>query len=115
MGNVRALPRWKQPRPCPAVVVDHENMAPARTLNKKVHGIPPGAVYVGRPGKWGNPFEIGRDGDRQEVISRHRAWLCNNPTLLACLPELKGKDLVCWCAPLACHADTLREMANKPG
>ncbi|GAG87489.1 unnamed protein product, partial [marine sediment metagenome] len=26
--------------------------------------------------------------------------------------ELKGKDLVCWCAPLPCHADVLLELAN---
>ena len=32
-------------------------------------------VYVGRPGPWGNPWHVGRDGTRQEVIVRHREWL----------------------------------------
>jgi len=36
----------------------------------------------------------------------------NNPELLAALPELRGKDLVCWCSPLPCHADVLLELAN---
>lgn len=26
--------------------------------------------------------------------------------------ELKGKDLVCWCAPKLCHGDVLLEIAN---
>jgi len=28
-------------------------------------------VYIGRPGKWGNPFQIGRDGTREQVITRY--------------------------------------------
>ena len=36
--------------------------------------VPPGAVYIGRGrgGSWGNPFEIGKDGDRDEVVAKHR-------------------------------------------
>ncbi len=30
-------------------------------------------VYIGRPGKWGNPFEIGKDGNRAEVIEKYEA------------------------------------------
>lgn len=70
-------------------------------------------VYIGRPSKWGNPFVIGRDGTRDEVIAKHRAWLKTQPHLIAALPELKGKTLGCYCAPLACHGDTLHELANK--
>lgn len=73
--------------------------------------IPAGAVYVGRPSKWGNPFEVGRDGTRAQVVERYRAWLCDQPDLIAALPELRGRDLVCWCAPLACHADVLLSAA----
>jgi len=69
-------------------------------------------VYIGRPSKWGNPFEIGRDGDRETVISKYREWLLTQSVLLAALPELKGKVLGCWCAPKACHGDVLSEMAN---
>jgi Domain of unknown function (DUF4326) len=70
-------------------------------------------VYVGRPSKWGNPYLIGRDGDRQMVIEKHKAWIVQQPALMAALHELRGKDLVCWCAPEACHAETLRDLANR--
>lgn len=70
-------------------------------------------VYIGRPSKWGNPFEIGRDGSRKDVIEKYRAYLLNNPSLLSDLHELKGKVLGCWCAPASCHGDVLVEMANK--
>lgn len=74
--------------------------------------IPADAVYVGRPSKWGNPFQIGKDGDRDQVVRKYRAYIEGQPELLAALPELKGKDLVCWCAPASCHADVLVAMAN---
>ena len=89
-----------------------DQTTPPRVLNKH-HGKPsPSAVYIGRPSKWGNPFAIGRDGTRAEVIAKHRAWLCDQPALLAALPELRGRDLICFCAPAGCHGDTLMEMAN---
>ncbi|MBA7693729.1 hypothetical protein ES703_102318 [subsurface metagenome] len=75
--------------------------------------IAKGAVLVARPSKWGNPYKIGRDGDRLETIKKYREYILNNAKLLACLPELKGKDLVCYCAPLPCHADVLLELANN--
>lgn len=70
-------------------------------------------VYVGRPSKWGNPFVIGRDGDRCAVIRKYADWLTRQPELLAALGELRGRRLVCWCAPQACHADVLAEKANS--
>jgi hypothetical protein len=73
----------------------------------------PDRVYVGRPSKWGNPFKIGRDGSREEVIARYREWILRQPALMAALPDLRGKDLVCWCAPEPCHADVLLELANR--
>lgn len=69
-------------------------------------------VYVGRPSKWGNPFTIGRDGDRVEVIAKYREWVLGQSKLLEDLHELRGKTLACWCAPQACHADILTELAN---
>jgi hypothetical protein len=33
--------------------------------------------------------------------------------LMQALPELRGRDLVCWCAPCACHGDVLIELANR--
>lgn len=72
-------------------------------------------VYIGRPGFWGNPFVIGRDGDRETVIRRYEAWLLKQPHLLARLPELRGKVLGCWCAPQPCHGDVLVRLANLEG
>jgi Domain of unknown function (DUF4326) len=70
-------------------------------------------VYIGRPSKWGNPFEIGRDGTREEVISKYTEWLMNNPDLMEALPELYGKTLGCWCHPKACHGDVLNRFALR--
>lgn len=72
-------------------------------------------VYIGRPSKWGNPFEIGRDGTREEVIDKYREWIATQPQLLAELLMLRGKTLACWCAPKACHGDVLAELANASG
>ncbi|GHH69330.1 DUF4326 domain-containing protein [Kitasatospora indigofera] len=79
-------------------------------------------VYVGRPmhrGGWhlaGSPFSCpfrpGRDGTRQEVVDRYRAWLLERPELLARLPELRGHRLGCWCVPELCHAQVLAELAD---
>lgn len=71
-------------------------------------------VYIGRPSKWGNPFKLGDDGTRDEVIEKYRAWLQTQPELLLALPELTGKVLGCWCAPEKCHGDVLLELANVP-
>jgi hypothetical protein len=70
-------------------------------------------VYVGRPGKWGNPFKIGRDGDRAEVMAKYRKWIVKQKKLLASIHELHGKNLVCWCWPKECHAEVLLELARK--
>lgn len=47
-------------------------------------------VYIGRPSKWGNPFVIGRDGSRAEVIAKYRAWIVAQPGLMGALDELRG-------------------------
>jgi hypothetical protein len=69
-------------------------------------------VYIGRPSIWGNPFVIGRDGDRAEVIGKYEAWLTRQPRLLARVPDLRGKVLGCFCAPLPCHGDVLARLAE---
>jgi hypothetical protein len=83
--------------------------------------VPPGAVYIGRQmrflwlrrSKWANPFKIGLDGTRAEVIAKYRDYLLSRPELMAALPELCGKDLACWCWPEACHGEVLLELANS--
>ena len=73
------------------------------------------ADYVGPPGKRGNPYAIGRDGDRAAVVARFRSHLARWPDLLAGRAELRGKRLGCWCKPLACHGDVLAEVAELDG
>ena len=70
-----------------------------------------GALYVGRPTKWGNPFVVGVDGVAGECAGKYAAYLWSNATLLAALGELAGKDLECWCVPKPCHATTLLRAA----
>ena len=70
-------------------------------------------VYIGRPSPFGNPFVIGRDGDRAAVIGRYRAWLLAQPALVERVRrELVGKVRGCWCAPLPCHGDVLADIAE---
>lgn len=73
-------------------------------------------VYIGRPSKWGNPFQIGVHGNRQEVITMYKAWLWkqlkSNAITNEEILELDGKVLGCWCAPQACHGDVLIAAIN---
>ena len=69
-------------------------------------------IFIGRPSKWGNPFKIGRDGTREEVIEKYRAWILTRPDLLAEIPTLRGKKLACYCSPARCHGDVLAQLAD---
>lgn len=70
-------------------------------------------VFIGRPTKWGNPFRIGEDGTREEVIAKFREYLAGRPDLIkAAKCDLRGKKLACYCAPKPCHGDVLAEVAN---
>jgi hypothetical protein len=101
--------------------------------------VPAGAVYVGRPTKWGNPFRIGdtcadvvnldvpidddgplvRSGvveDATHAVALYRFWLdAKVPfTSAEIQAELRGRDLACWCPPgQSCHADVLLDLANR--
>jgi hypothetical protein len=70
-------------------------------------------VYIGRGSKWGNPFKIGVDGNRTEVINKYRLYILKNKELLNCLDELRGKVLGCYCKPKACHGDVLIELIDN--
>ncbi len=83
-----------------------------KVLNKREHGIPARAIYIGRGSKWGNPFRIGPDGDRATVIAKYEEWIADQHNLLRALDELRGRDLVCFCAPLPCHGHVLQKLAN---
>ena len=96
-----------------------------RVLNKRIHGIPEGAVYVGRPSPWGNPYSHMEGtlakykvASRDEAVDAYERALLRkferDPDAKRRLQEaLRGKDLVCWCAPLRCHADVLLKYANE--
>jgi hypothetical protein len=87
---------------------------PPRVWNKRAPKYPALAVYIGRPTKWGNPFAIGPDESRKQVVAKYRAWLLANEALVtAAKTELRGKHLLCWCAPESCHGDVLLTVANE--
>lgn len=74
----------------------------------------PNVVYVGRPSKWGNPFRVDKLNSNAKVCARYRDWIAHKIAKKELdLEELRGKHLICWCAPLPCHADILLELANS--
>lgn len=77
-----------------------------RVINRHREGIPLGAVYIGRPTKWENPFPIGPGCTREQSLERFRDHVRCNPHLIEQAKlELAGRDLVCFCKPKACHGD----------
>jgi Domain of unknown function (DUF4326) len=118
---------------------------PKRIQRRRTKGwrMPAGAVYVGRPSQWGNPFVIARTTDQKDWVvtdtgghvrsefypiqtaaraAAVRLYRLHSGPLGAHELDddevkfaLAGKDLVCWC-PLdqPCHADVLLELANRP-
>lgn len=75
-------------------------------------------VYIGRGSIFGNPYEIGRDGTREEVIERYRVWfnfLVRDPIFVEHLKKLKNKKLGCFCSPMLCHGDVIKNwLDNHP-
>ena len=96
--NIRQLPGFSERRPI----------------------IPPGAVYIGRKNrrydlpasKWANPFRPSSPVQHESVVAMYERWLRRQP-LMDALHELRGCDLVYWCAPLPCHGDVLLRRANE--
>lgn len=69
---------------------------------------------IDRRTDWGNPFEIGADGDRPTVIERFRTYVCGKPSLLSRVGELRGRVLGCWCHPDPCHGCVLISLVEGP-
>jgi hypothetical protein len=108
-------------------------MAPRRIQLSRAKGwrLPPNTVKVDRSTKWGNPFRADKapaealaPGGPATAAQAYRWWLegrafhdkdtARRALILASLPELRGKNLACWCPPGAeCHADVLLELANR--
>lgn len=73
-------------------------------------------VFIGRgrpSAGWGNPFRVGIDGDRAEVIKMYEAYIRSSPELMARLGELEGKTLGCFCRPKRCHGDVLVKLLRE--
>lgn len=78
---------------------------------------------IDRRSLWGNPFRIGKDGNRATVIQRYQdehlpvlrqvlvrgGW----PDADMAFRSLRGRALACWCAPAPCHGDVLAELAER--
>lgn len=80
-------------------------------------------VYIGRPGKWGNPFVIEGDREktdsryivysRKEAVEKYIDWFYKQSNLVnTAKKELKGRVLGCWCAPQLCHGHFLDQFVN---
>jgi len=69
-------------------------------------------VFIGRPSKWQNPFHVGPDGTRKEVVAQFREWFIRKPHLLRAVRHLRGKTLGCHCPPQPCHGHVIAELAN---
>lgn len=88
---------------------------PAVYSLRRPREIPDGAVRVDRRTKFGNPFKVGIHGKQGECVELFRQWIWRKDQIALrrqIRAELRGKDLVCWCSPLPCHADVLMEIAN---
>ena len=88
-------------------------------------------IYIGRKGvvfidknrfpknssNFANPYKIGKDGTREEVLFKYKNYILNklenNKDLVSELLLLKGKNLGCWCYPEICHGNILLELIDK--
>ena len=92
-------------------------------------------VVVARPTIWGNPFTVKPHREPgveltgfgrgyfsvptvEDAVACYRVMLASPgetaEVLRARLPNLRGKNLACWCnADEPCHADVLLDLANR--
>jgi len=62
---------------------------------------------------WGNPYKIGIDGNRNEVIEKYEKYIRSNEVLMAELPKLEGEVLGCYCKPKKCHGDVIVKLLKE--
>ena len=114
--------------------------APRRIQRRRTKGwrLPAGAIYVGRPTRFGNPYHVEAPRHRSNYVVRRavatvsyyqdcesavrafRAYVERDRALQRMIREqLRGRNLACWCPlvdwkgrPWPCHADVLLEVAN---
>lgn len=82
-------------------------MTPPTVVNKKTDKYD---IFIGRPSEYGNPFIVGKNGNRERVIHLFRKYFLQKPNLDELLITLEGKRLGCFCKPEACHGDVLVEL-----
>ena len=87
-------------------------------VNKRTHKPTSNDVYIGRGSIWGNPYVIGKDGNRADVINMYKEEMDyriaqHTEYWNSMLKQLDGKTLVCYCKPLACHGDVLEEFIKE--
>lgn len=72
------------------------------------------AIRIDRGTKFGNPFILDDDGDRDAVCDAYeKSYLPHKPSIKSRVRELTGKVLVCHCYPLRCHGNALIELCGK--
>lgn len=102
---------------------ERRHARPKRIQRKRTAGwrMPAGAIYVGRPTFWGNPYKVGEIWladpvevpDVETAVELYRRWIVKQEIEGLMQTRLRGKDLACWCRPGdPCHADVLLELAN---
>ena len=101
-----------------------------QAVSRALNGLP--ARSVARPGPFGNPYEVGLDGDAAHCVALFAHLLAGDLALgmrtpvavlearraviLDGIPDLRGRNLACWCArDRPCHADVLLALANAEG
>jgi hypothetical protein len=77
-----------------------------------VHVGVPHDISICRPGKWENPYIIGKDGTRAEVIAKFEKHV-RESDLINDIEELRGKVLGCFCPPKPCHGDVLIKILDE--
>ena len=74
-------------------------------------------VMIDRTGPFGNPFKIGVNGDRVQVIEKYREWfykrILTDTEFRDKIQSLKGRVLGCWCVPDLCHGMVIIEYLER--
>ncbi len=103
-------------------------MKPGVVRRHRGQPLPANTKYVGRPGKYGNPWKVGEDGSREDCVGFFNLFIRHAiddtrvyPEYANIIEDLQGKNLACWCHdwdgeggnPMYCHADILLEIVRE--
>jgi len=84
-------------------------------------------IYCGRPSKLSNPYEIGKDGNREDVIEKFKILseplFGDTPSILQenisdfieYLKKVNPREVIlgCHCKPLSCHCDVIEKLVDN--